>query len=566
MRDRLRLLTGMVLAFYVLCHFVNHALGIISVEFQELASPLLTHPWNQFPLLVVLLFSLILHPILSMLALQQRRHFVLPSWQQVQIWLGLLIPPLLAPHLIKALFFIHKYDVDVSYPLVQFTFWVASIGDGAIQIVLFFAIWIHGCIGIWSWVRLKPWYISWQKRLMVLAWTLPTLALAGHVSSGMQIRRAVALDPNWVEKIMQTSGFTMAMVPPVMEAVELTEWIVIILVLVTLLFPMLRHYSLKLRSHGTVLYFSDQHCLRVKKGATILETLQFNRISHPSLCGGHGRCSTCRVKTGKGEKFLNPPDLTEKQVLERIGASERIRLACQTKPNQDLEVWPILTPCVGQLDVMTAVERHHGREMKVAVLFADLREFTSFSERRLPFDVLFVLNRYFRFMGNAIEQEGGHLDKFIGDGVMALFGLDGNPQQGCHNALRAAGAMGRNLDTLNESLESDLDKPLRIGIGIHVGHVIVGEMGHGAAKQLTAIGDTVNTASRLESLTKEHQVQLIVSEEVVQCAGANLDNYPSKNMAIRGRTDFLSARTLVSARILLDEENRYGLNKVSYPG
>jgi adenylate cyclase len=147
------------------------------------------------------------------------------------------------------------------------------------------------------------------------------------------------------------------------------------------------------------------------------------------------------------------------------------------------------------------------------------------------------LNRYFAEMGEAIESAGGRLDKFIGDGVMALFGIDGNIEQACRQSLIAARAMTRNLEKLNQSLASEIGEPLRLGIGIHAGPVIVGEMGYGNATHLTAIGDTVNTASRLESMNKEFSSQLVVSGDVGIHAGVNLSTFPGNEIDVRGRAD-----------------------------
>ncbi|MBF0446509.1 MAG: adenylate/guanylate cyclase domain-containing protein, partial [Magnetococcales bacterium] len=446
----------------------------------------------------------------------------------------------------KALMYTHQFNVDTSYPLVQLTLWVVSLGDGAAQIALFIVIWIHGCIGVWSWAHLQPWYAKWHKSLTAFAWSFPALALAGHVSSGMQIIREVNRNPDIPGEVMQKYGFTMDMVPSVMEIVTISQFSIFAIIIITLMFPMVRHFMLRLQQSGAQLIFADKQKLRIDKGATVLEVLQTARIEHPSLCGGMGRCSTCRVRVGKGSEDLQPPSHLEQTVLERINAPDDVRLACQTRPQEDLKIWPLLTTCVDQPDVLSAVNNRHGQELVVAVLFADLRGFTAFSEKRLPFDVLFVLNRYFRFMGTAIEEEGGHLDKFIGDGIMALFGLDGNAQKGCQNALKAAKAMGLELEKLNSSLADELDDPLRIGIGLHVGNVIVGEMGHGSARQLTAIGDTVNSASRLESLTKEHGAQLVVSQDVTDLAGIDMDDYPLMELNIRGRSDPLAARVVVA--------------------
>ena len=155
------------------------------------------------------------------------------------------------------------------------------------------------------------------------------------------------------------------------------------------------------------------------------------------------------------------------------------------------------------------VDFAQGSEREIAILFADIRGFTALAEGRLPYDVVFMLNRYFAAMGRAVEAAGGRVDKFIGDGVMALFGDRAMPRPAAAQALAAARLMSLRLDELNVALRAELAEPLRIGIGIHAGPVIVGEMGYGGATTITAIGDAVNTASRLESLTKEFGVQLM---------------------------------------------------------
>jgi adenylate cyclase len=186
----------------------------------------------------------------------------------------------------------------------------------------------------------------------------------------------------------------------------------------------------------------------------------------------------------------------------------------------------------------------------VVVMFADLRGFTTFSENRLPYDVVFLLNRYFRAMGEAIESSGGHLDKFIGDGIMALFGLDDGPEAGARNALRAARRMIETLEDLNRDLAADLAEPLRIGIGIHAGGAIVGDLGYGTATSLTAIGDVVNTASRLESASKEFKTQLIASEAVLLLAGIEPTLMERHNFTPRGRVESMDIGVLRDTNLL----------------
>jgi adenylate cyclase len=176
------------------------------------------------------------------------------------------------------------------------------------------------------------------------------------------------------------------------------------------------------------------------------------------------------------------------------------------------------------------------------VLFADLRDFTRFAEGRLPYDVVFVLNQYFRAMGGVIEQHGGRIDKFIGDGIMALFGLERGTEEACLQALSAARAMAAALGQLNRRLQHDLREPLQVGIGLHVGPVILGHMGYGRATALTAIGDTVNVASRLETLTKEFEVDLVVSSRLAEAAGIDLSAFEERRIESRGRRRPLRVR------------------------
>ena len=195
-----------------------------------------------------------------------------------------------------------------------------------------------------------------------------------------------------------------------------------------------------------------------------------------------------------------------------------------------------------------------GSEREIAILFADLRAFTKLSEQKLPYDVVFLLNRYFAEMGHAVEEAGGRIDKFIGDGVMALFGIDRGVDAGCREALTAARAMSERLAHLNQTLSHDLPDPLRIGIGIHTGIAIVGEMGYGRAISLTAVGDSVNTASRLEGLTKTYGAELMVSEAVLARAGIDLSHVERRELEIRGRVELLAVRTFKSARELTAAE------------
>jgi adenylate cyclase len=288
----------------------------------------------------------------------------------------------------------------------------------------------------------------------------------------------------------------------------------------------------------------------VPAGLTVLEASRFAGIPHASVCGGRGRCSTCRVAVTGLAAALPPPSDDEGRVLRRVGAGPNVRLACQLRPAGDISVTPLLKPTVSASAGVAAHDPHNGSEQEIAVLFADLRGFTSIAERKLPYDVVFLLNRYFETVGSAINRAGGVANQFTGDGVMALFGVDAGAEVGCRRALAAAVDMVRSVAALSEALGSELPAPLRIGIGIHTGPAVVGRMGYAEGRYLTAVGDTVNTAARLEQLTKEYDCALVISDAVAARAGEDLSGYPRHILTLRNRAEVLSIRVITDVASL----------------
>jgi adenylate cyclase len=174
------------------------------------------------------------------------------------------------------------------------------------------------------------------------------------------------------------------------------------------------------------------------------------------------------------------------------------------------------------------------------------------AERKLPYDVVFILNRYFEAVGGAVAHAGGIANQYTGDGVMALFGVETEPGIACRQAIIAAGAMIARVEALSQVLGGELEAPLRMGIGIHAGPVVVGEMGYAGTRYLTAVGDTVNTASRLEALTKEYSCELVVSEEVLARAGIAAPDHPHHELALRNRDAPLRVVVVADTRRFAD--------------
>ncbi len=153
---------------------------------------------------------------------------------------------------------------------------------------------------------------------------------------------------------------------------------------------------------------------------------------------------------------------------------------------------------------------------------------------------MFILNQYLAAMSNVIAANGGYVDKFMGDGIMALFGMEGSAADGARAALRAASQIAAAVDAVNDAQASVMTEPMRFGIGIHTGECILGRVGtsrvHSAGDRVTALGDTVNTASRLESLSKDLGVEAVTSQATLAAAGINLEGVDLLRAEIRGRS------------------------------
>lgn len=250
----------------------------------------------------------------------------------------------------------------------------------------------------------------------------------------------------------------------------------------------------------------------IDQGMSILEASVRHDVDHMHACGGSARCTTCRIEVVEGIEHCPPPDERERQVTEINGIGPNVRLACQLRPTGNVTVRVLMQeskahrPRVGEAGI---------QELNVAVLFADMRGFTSFAERQLPFDVLHVLNRYFDRMGTIVEMHSGGVLSFQGDGMMCLFGLGGEGDRSAASAVHAGLEMLEAARVQSSYCADHFGLDMKVGIGIDFGQAVVGEMGYYHNSQLNAIGDVVNTASRLQDLTKELKADLLVTSAVV---------------------------------------------------
>ncbi|HEX9327870.1 MAG TPA: adenylate/guanylate cyclase domain-containing protein [Reyranella sp.] len=545
MVGRLRLWSGYVLFFYVVTHLLNHTLGLISLRVIEAGRHWFVLIWHNPIGQTVLYGALFGHFFLALWSLYRRRALKLSPWEWTQWILGVLIIPLGAVHVVGTRLAHALYGVEPGYPWVLGSL-VAGDWTGIVrQFGLPLVVWLHACIGLHFAWRLRPWYRTWLPLLYAIALLVPVGGIAGAAIALRDVAD-LAQQPDFLANL-----FARAHVPTQegidnLYAISRNLQIGALVLLVGALSARPLRDLWERRAGVVRLDYDERRSVAQPTGLTILEMSRIAGIPHASVCGGRGRCSTCRVRIGGPDRAkLAEASPEEQKVLARVGAPANVRLACQLRPPPGhYRVTPLLPASAGPVEAYRRQPQAHGGEHYVAILFADIRGFTSISEGKLPYDVVFLLNRYFRATGQAIEAAGGRVDKFIGDGVMAIFGLTGEPQAACRQALDAARRMGEALADLNEAMSGDIDQPLRIGIGLHSGPTIVGEMGYARATHLTAIGDTVNIASRLETLTKEFTAELVVSQELLDRAGIDFSAYESHDVEIRGRQGRLTVRAV----------------------
>ncbi len=533
MKRNLRLATGLIIAAYVIPHLINHALGLISLDAMEAMRRGMVLVWGT-PVAGVLLFgSLLLHFILALEALYRRSHLRMARWQVLQLVFGILVPPLIMTHAIGTRVASELLGMEVTYEYVLAAIWWSGPWMVLKQAALVVVVWIHAAIGLHFWLRLKDWYPRALPVLYPLAVLLPVLALFGFFRVLADVAVA-ASDRQWLREVFAERRAAPPEIDAILKGIEPVLLTVMVTSLALVLVARLVRHAYRTRHGAYRLSYPPNRVLAAPLGQTVLETLRAARIGHASVCGGKGRCTTCRVRVGGGLEDLPPPSGVEIEALRRIHASPEVRLACQLAPRHDLAVVPLLPPDATARDGKRpgGVE---GKERHVTALFVDLRGSTALGERKMPYDVVFILNQFFAEMAAALQATGGHYSTFTGDGLMALYGLDGPPEDGCKAALAGAAEMMRRLRRLNESLATELADPLRVGIGIHTGLAIVGTMGPPGAPHVSALGDTINVAARLESETKRFEVPMIISQDVARLAAVDVTNLAHHEVTIRGR-------------------------------
>lgn len=531
-----RLTTGLVLFTYVGTHLLNHSLGNISLAWLERGLLVQKFIWQGWLGTALLYSALVAHFFLGLWALYERRSLHWTPGEVAQLVLGLCIPPLLANHVVNTRIAFAAFGLNKGYAQLLYAFWIDSPFFGRVQLMLLVVAWLHGCYGIWFWLRLKPWFGAWRSVLLSVAVLIPVLALLGFLQGGREVI-ALAQDPVWRAAATRTTiigtGLQNLWLAELRNDFLLFDGGALLLVLAARLVRTVRER----RAGRLCVLYPDGRKVFAPLGFSVLEASRMAGVPHASTCGGRARCTLCRVRVLSAMPLPAPAE-AERRVLERLGADPRtVRLACQLRPTHDLSVWPLVPPAASAAFLQRRQRDVMPQERFAAFMFVDMRDSTKLAAAQLPYDSLFMVSRFLSAVCAAVVQAGGLPNQFLGDAVLAIFGLRCEPAEACRQALSAVPLVAANIEELNAALKQQLQTPIRFGIGLHCGRAVMGEIGFRDHVTFTAIGDPLNVASRLEQLTKEMACEAIVSEQVFQQAGVSAAGLPQLAARLRGRDD-----------------------------
>ena len=358
------IITGLVMFVFVSMHLANLALGLVSVQLMEDWRWALSGVWSSFlPLKVLLQASLFIHFLLALISLYNRNTLRVPAYDMAQMVAGIMIVPLLAMHVFGVMA-VKDLGLEPTYPLVLGQFWVVSPLDGLQQVIMLVVAWIHGAIGVYTWLQSRDGSARTMRFFYPIVVALPIFAMLGYVEAGRQILPVneggmgfvLTPDPNANGPTVAPDQIS-AIIDRSEDAQEMTIRVSLGLVALVFLARWIRLRGLH-RSNAQITYVGRRPAtLKARGGLTLLELAQEQSVPHASVCRGRGRCGTCRVQVLAGAENLAPPSEIEARVLARWNAGPDERLACQVKPAEGaIELERVIEPDYSNLDYSDVVQ------------------------------------------------------------------------------------------------------------------------------------------------------------------------------------------------------------------
>src|SRR5258707_5210306 len=470
---QIRLACGLVLFAYLLSHFINHALGNISMGALATGVRYHTAFWKSLPIATVFYAAAAAHAGLGIWALYQRRQFHWKAIEPMQLALGLSIPALIITHLAGVRIDDVLFQHQKLYPQVFYSYWMIWPYKMWLMFIVLIVSWVHGCIGLYFWLRMKAFFETAAPFLLAAAVLIPTLAMLGLYQGGRRVVHDSGTAQWKADNLSRRQVGTAAEQDIIDSIVDYFLIGYVGLIGFVLIARGVRTLNER-RGSMINLSYGNGRTVRVPKGLSVLEASLRNNVPHASVCGGRARCSTCRIRIIGDCSELPEPSQREAFVLGRVGTTDpSIRLACQLRPTTDLSFFQLFLPHTTSASSHASNPTRIGQERYLVSMFVDMRGSTKLAEKRLPFDTVFIVNRFLGAVSQAVIESGGRPNQFIGDGMLALFGLSSSRQEACRQALKAATLIAANIDELNRVLPHQLHEPIPFGIGLHVGEGVV---------------------------------------------------------------------------------------------
>lgn len=507
-RRDLRLGSGLVLFVYIALHLVNHALGLASLALAERCLKLAMALWHSAPGTVVLYGAAAIHLALAFLALYQRRTLRMPPVEVVRIALGFGMPLLLIGHVTATRIALELYGQMPQYARTVWSLW-ASDSEGR-QMALLAPGWLHGCLGLHLAFHRRTWFARWRLPLFAIALLLPVLSAVGFVAMARELER-VATDPQGAVAALGVADMAQRIALAKLRDNLLTIYFAAI----GAVFAAREVRGWMERSRGVLVSIAyPGRTVKVPRGWSVLEASRSNHIPHQSMCGGRARCSTCRVRVVAGEADCPAPEADELRTLERIGAQPDVRLACQLRPVGPVSVVPMLAPAVARSN-----EVHHPVERDVVILLIEWRAWSTATLDLLPQDRLYLLSLFSEAVCAVVAHGNGLVNAQGGDRIVAVFGRETGLATAARQAVAAADRVAHRVGQLNARVSREFGREIELRIFGHAGHAVVGEVGHGEAHAVVAIGEAMEGASQLRSAPEAEGRSVRLSEALRHLAG-----------------------------------------------
>lgn len=525
-RPALRLGSGLILLAYVTSHLINHALGLVSMAAAEAGLKWAVVLWHSAPGTVLLYGAALIHIALAFAALYQRRTLRMPAIEWLRIVLGFGMPLLLIGHVVATRTAYELYNLPPEYARVIPGIW--SSGNEWMQLGLLAPGWIHGCLGIHIAFGHRRWYRQSFLVLFAFALQLPVLSALGFITMSRELvtHVAPALSSAQSHGSPATSTASSGSPPDQGARARITEirqtaiWVYALIFVAVAGARGLRMAAERQRRLLVKVQLPDRS-FTMPRGWTVLEGLRSQNITHLSVCGGRARCSTCRVQVVAGFENCAPARNDEMRLLSKIAAGMTTRLACQLRPQQDIELIPLLSPADTRpfVALRSGDGRKNPTERLHLLVQLSLQPMTKGAANLVPGDTWMMMQQTTAVVQRAARRLGAEITPWAGDRITLLVAAQRHNSNRAAPVLREINVLIEKLTELTGRHTNLLAQPSHLRLSLHHAPVFVGNLQVDGQHQLAALGDAMDLLEKMANTGRGLVFEVLVSEQAVAWLG-----------------------------------------------